>query len=67
MSLKPHGGILINRELEGKPRDDAKERAKKLTVLTLSEREVCDLEMIATGAMSPLEGFMTKSPYYSLL
>ncbi|OGW87294.1 MAG: sulfate adenylyltransferase [Omnitrophica bacterium RIFCSPHIGHO2_02_FULL_46_11] len=67
MSLKPHGGILINRELEGKPRDDAKERAKKLTVLTLSEREVCDLEMIATGAMSPLEGFMTKSDYDSVL
>ena len=63
ISNKPHGGVLINRELTGAARKEAKTRAKRLPVLTLSERELCDLEMIATGAMSPLEGFMIKSDY----
>ena len=67
MEIRPHGGTLINRELEGKAREETKTRAKKLTALTLSEREVCDLEMIAVGAMSPLQGFMAKSDYDSCL
>ncbi len=67
MMIAPHGGKLINRELEGKEREEAKIRAKKLVSLTLSERELCDLEMIATGAMSPLEGFMTQRDYESCL
>ena len=66
-SLKPHGGVLINRELTGQAREEAKTRAKRLPVLTLSERELCDLEMITTGAMSPLEGFMVSSEYESVL
>ncbi len=65
--ITPHGGTLINRELEGKAKEEAKLRAQKLTRLTLSEREVSDLEMIATGAMSPLQGFMTKEDYESCL
>ena len=63
----PHGGTLINRLLEGSQQQVAKERAQKLTKLTLSEREVSDLEMIAVGAMSPLEGFMTKADYEGCL
>ena len=63
----PHGGKLINRELEGKAKDEAKAKAQKLTRLTLSEREVSDLEMIAVGAMSPLEGFMTQQDYEGCL
>ena len=67
MSITPHGGILINRILEGKACEEAKVQAKELIVLTLSERELYDLEMIATGAMSPLEGFMTRKDYQSCL
>src|SRR3989344_6101949 len=65
--IRPHGGVLISRELTGQVREEAKARAKKLMVLTLSERELCDLEMIAVGAMSPLEGFMKKSDYDACL
>src|SRR3989338_8384306 len=65
--IRPHGGVLINRELTGQVREEAKTRAKRLPVLTLSERELCDLEMITTGAMSPLEGFMVKSDYDAVL
>ena len=67
MSIAPHGGVLINRELEGKAREETHERAKNLVALTLSEREICDLEMLAVGAMSPLEGFMTRKDCESCL
>lgn len=35
--------------------------------VTLNRREVSDLEMIATGAMSPLEGFMARDDYMCVL
>jgi len=63
MSLAAHGGKLINRLVEGKQAEAAKQEAKTLTAVTLSERETCDLEMLAIGALSPLEGFMTQADY----
>jgi len=59
----PHGGALVDRELTGKPREDAKARAGKLTEVELGERELSDLEMIGVGALSPLTGFMSKLDY----
>jgi sulfate adenylyltransferase len=35
--------------------------------LSLTERQMCDLEMIATGAFSPLTGFMNRANYESVL
>jgi len=40
-----------------------RERAKTLPRITLSAKQACDLEMIAIGAFSPLEGFMTRADY----
>ncbi|MBI4971138.1 MAG: sulfate adenylyltransferase [Candidatus Omnitrophica bacterium] len=65
--IPAHGGKLINRELTGKERDEAAKKASSLKQLVLTEREIADLEMIATGALSPLEGFMTKDNYESVL
>ena len=48
--IKPHGGTLVDRLGE---RPDGVET---LETLTLTSREVSDLEMLATGALSPLEG-----------
>lgn len=65
--IAAHGGVLVNRELKGKQRDEAERKASGLPGLTLSDWELCDLEMIATGAMSPLEGFMRRDDYESCL
>jgi sulfate adenylyltransferase len=35
--------------------------------LQLSERSVCDLELLATGAFSPLDRFAGKENYQSIL
>ncbi|MDH4227742.1 MAG: sulfate adenylyltransferase [Deltaproteobacteria bacterium] len=65
--IEPHGGKLINRILEGKEREEASKRSKELKKVTLTEREISDLEMIGIGALSPLEGFMRKDDYHSVM
>ena len=65
--IRPHGGRLINRMVEGETKDNLIERAQSLPRIQLNNRELADLEMIAVGAMSPLEGFMTHETYESVL
>ncbi len=61
--IAPHGGTLVNRLLEGADRDALLEKAAGLPSITLNSREASDLEMIAVGAMSPLQGFMNQADY----
>jgi sulfate adenylyltransferase len=55
--IDPHGGHLVDR-LEQRPAN-----VESLETLTLTSREVSDLDMLATGALSPLEGFMGRDDY----
>jgi sulfate adenylyltransferase len=55
--ISPHGGTLVDRT---GPRPDDIER---LEVVTLASRELSDLDMLASGALSPLEGFMNRDDY----
>lgn len=65
--IEPHGGKLVNRIMEGKERESLAEKARRLKKVTLNDRELSDLEMIAIGAFSPLEGFMKKDDYHSVM
>lgn len=65
--IPAHGGRLINRVLQGSARDQALAEAKKLPKIQLTARELSDLDMIACGALSPLEGFMGKADYESVV
>jgi sulfate adenylyltransferase len=64
--IQPHGGSLVNRVLSPAAADSASAEAKSLVSLTLSPREVFDLEMIAIGAFSPLTGFMGQADFTSV-
>jgi sulfate adenylyltransferase len=55
--IKPHGGELVDRTGE---RPDG---VDTLEVATLTSREVSDLDMLASGALSPLDGFMGRDNY----
>jgi sulfate adenylyltransferase len=55
--IAPHGGSLVKRV--GARTDGV----DQLETITLSAREVADLDMIASGALSPLRGFMGKADY----
>ena len=62
-TIPAHGGRLINRELAGVERETIVERVPAMPRIDLRQREVSDLEMIANGAFSPLEGFMCEDDY----
>ena len=64
---QPHGGKLVNRVLTGEERDRAMERAKQLPYIMVDLEAVITLEMIATGVLSPNEGFMIEADYKSVL
>ncbi|MEO8607735.1 MAG: sulfate adenylyltransferase [Chloroflexota bacterium] len=65
--IKPHGGVLINRLLAGDAREEAAQRAATLEPIILSDLNLADLEMIATGGLSPLTGFMNEADYESVV
>lgn len=61
--IEPHGGKLVDREARGAERESLLRASVKAPELTLNAREEADLELIASGALSPLEGFMGEADY----
>ena len=58
---KPHGGTLINR---WEPSYDYKKVEKEIEIDFMA---LSDLELIAVGAYSPIEGFLEKEDYESVV
>lgn len=65
--IPPHGGTLVDRILRGEARERALEGARDLPQLALSERSLADLECLATGIYSPLNGFVGEADYHSIV
>ena len=65
--IPPHGGRLVSRLAEPEERSVAAERAGSLFSVRLNRRQLSDLELIAVGAFSPLEGFMGEQDYRTVL
>lgn len=65
---EPHGGELVQHYVEGEPeRESLREEADEMKSLGVSVERVQDLEMLATGAYSPLTGFMGRADLKSVL
>ena len=47
--------------------DQLLKEAESLPSLTLNDRHLCDLEMILSGAFSPLEGFLNEDDFNSVV
>jgi sulfate adenylyltransferase len=56
--IAPHGGHLVDPMLDAVERAAARARAAALPALDLGPRALCDLELLLSGAFSPLAGFM---------
>ena len=67
VEIPPHGGRLTDRMLRGDVLAAARERAVSLKRISLNARMMSDLELLAVGAYSPLEGFMGEADYRAVL
>jgi sulfate adenylyltransferase len=65
--IPPHGGTLINRLVSGAEAEEIRSRAGSLPRIVLNNRQASDFEMIATGGLSPLTGFMDAGTYQSVI
>jgi sulfate adenylyltransferase len=65
--IKPHGGALVQLLVDSDRADLLKDIAFNLQDVTLNNHQLCDFELLSTGAFSPLEGFMTRPDYESVL
>jgi len=65
--ITPYGGRLIDLRITGSDREELLNRATQLPSIKISMRNLCDLELIATGGFSPLTTFMGKADYEGVL
>src|SRR5688572_24371155 len=65
--IAPYGGGLINLIESAETLAELRAEAGRLPSIQLSERSVCDLELLATGAFSPLDRFMSREDHRRVL
>jgi sulfate adenylyltransferase len=64
---EPHGGELKNLYLPAEEAEAEKQAAREFASWDLTERQLCDIELLLNGAFSPLEGFLDKKDYDSVV
>ncbi|MFQ6018770.1 MAG: bifunctional sulfate adenylyltransferase/adenylylsulfate kinase [Kiloniellaceae bacterium] len=64
---EPHGGVLKELYLGESAAEEEKLKAQDYKSWDLTARQLCDIELILNGAFSPLEGFLTRQEYESVL
>jgi len=65
--INPWGGRLINLVVDESEREALQALAASLPRFQLTPRNLCDLELIATGGFSPLDRFMARADYERVL
>jgi sulfate adenylyltransferase len=56
--ISPHGGTLVNLLVDGDRSAEIRERSREWPSVDLNQRQLCDLELLLGGGLSPLTGFM---------
>ena len=65
--IEPHGGTLCDLLLQGDELQRVQEEAINLPSITLTPRQLCDIELLLSGGFSPLCGFLSKQDYDNVL
>ena len=66
-SIPPYGGRLVDLTMPLDAPAESLARASELPSVLLSERSMCDLEIMATGGFSPLDRFMGQADYQGVV
>jgi sulfate adenylyltransferase len=64
--IEPHGGTLVSRTAGPDRARELASEAATLPRITLTPKQSCDLELIAVGGYSPLDGFMGYDDFVSV-
>ncbi|HJO82633.1 MAG: bifunctional sulfate adenylyltransferase/adenylylsulfate kinase [SAR202 cluster bacterium] len=65
--VAPFGGTLVDLMVPEGQAETLRAEANQLPSIQISERVACDLELMAVGGFSPLDRFMSKDDYQSVL
>ena len=65
--IDAHGGSLINLIPNNQVKLERQKTANELPDWSLTDRQICDIELILNGAFSPLKGFMNQADYNAVL
>jgi sulfate adenylyltransferase len=65
--IAPYGDVLVNLMVSPEEAPALKAHASSLPSIQVSERVVCDLELLASGAFSPLDRFMGRKDHQRVL
>ncbi|MBT6275380.1 MAG: bifunctional sulfate adenylyltransferase/adenylylsulfate kinase [Chromatiales bacterium] len=66
-ALAAHGGPLVNRIVSPELTEALKDASVDFPSLTLTLRQLCDLELLTNGGCSPLTGFLGQEDYVRVL
>lgn len=65
--IKPHGGILVNKVLSFKDSTLFSQDLEKYNKIIINSEQVKDVKNIARGVYSPVEGFLKKKDFESVV
>lgn len=64
---EPHGGLLRELYLGEATAEKEKVKAMDFKSWDMTDRQLCDIELILNGAFSPLDGFLNRDDYQGVL
>lgn len=64
--ISPYGGELADLLVPPENREELIDYANRLPSIQLTTRNICDLELLATGAFSPLQTFLNRADFESV-
>lgn len=63
---EPYGGNLVDLLVDQERAEELKKLSKDFQSWDLTDRQICDLELLLTGGFSPLRGFLGEADYDSV-
>lgn len=61
--VAPHGGVLVDLAVDDARAQELRAESAQWPSWDLTDRQLCDLELLVNGGFSPLRGFMTQQEY----
>ena len=65
--IEPYGGRLVDLMIESNRKNELKEYASRLPSFQITPRSMFDMEVMATGGFSPVDRFMNRADYESVV